>query len=65
MRSEKELYRADADSNRGKWITNYYLEESDEENYVIPQLKDHVKQYGFIGKQFSACIISDDGEVGL
>ncbi len=59
MRSEKEPYGADADNNRGKWTTNYYLEESVEENYIIPQLKEHVKQYDFRGKQFSECIISE------
>ena len=56
MRSEKELYGAVADNNRGKWITNYYLEESDEENYIIPKLKEHIKEYGFLPKTFAVMI---------
>jgi len=39
MREYKELYGADADGNRGVWVTNYELETEDEPE-IIEQILD-------------------------
>jgi hypothetical protein len=39
MKCYKELYGADADGNRGQWITEYELEPSDELS-IIEQILD-------------------------
>lgn len=52
----KELYGEDADGNRGKWIQNYEIEESDRYN-IVEQIRTFIEENEIEEDIPSTCII--------